>query len=103
VYLYIFFFSFLLCTPTHPLPPFAPPLFCHNPPLFNKTPSRSTLKRLVPTVGTFWTPLKLVEAFQEYDELFNLSRRRYVPPNFAEVRHILNIAQVREGWRAESI
>lgn len=31
----------------------------------------------------------------EYDEFFALSRRQYVPPNFAELRHILNIAQVR--------
>jgi IMP and pyridine-specific 5'-nucleotidase len=30
----------------------------------------------------------------EYDEFFALSRRQYVPPNFAELRHILNIAQV---------
>ena len=37
---------------------------------------------------------RLVEAFQEYDEFFALSRRQYVPPNFAEIRHILNIAQV---------
>lgn len=31
---------------------------------------------------------------QEYDEFASLSRRRYVPPNFAEIRHILNIAQL---------
>ncbi len=29
-----------------------------------------------------------------YDEFFALSRRRFVPPNFAEMRHVLNIAQV---------
>ena len=36
----------------------------------------------------------------EYDEFFALSRRQYVPPNFAELRHILNIAQARgaAGW-----
>lgn len=37
----------------------------------------------------------------EYDEFFALSRRQYVPPNFAELRHILNIAQVRvlgQAW-----
>lgn len=28
------------------------------------------------------------------DEFFALSRRRYVSPNFAEMRHVLNIAQV---------
>jgi IMP-specific 5'-nucleotidase len=44
--------------------------------------------------GSFFTPLKLVDAFLEYDEFFALSRRKYVPPNFAEMRHVLNIAQV---------
>lgn len=57
-------------------------------------PKRSKLKRMVPTVGHFFTPLNLVEAFDEYDAVFSLSRRQYVPPNFAELRHILNIAQV---------
>lgn len=58
-------------------------------------PRRSKLKRIVPTVGSFFTPLKLVEAFREYDATFHLSRRKYIPPNFAELRHILNIAQIR--------
>ncbi|BBN05566.1 IMP and pyridine-specific 5'-nucleotidase [Marchantia polymorpha subsp. ruderalis] len=57
-------------------------------------PKRSTLARLVPSVGRFYTPLPLVRALQEYDEFASLSRRRYVPPNFAEIRHVLNIAQV---------
>ena len=39
-------------------------------------------------------PRRLVDAFMEYDEFFALSRRQYVHPNFAEMRHILNIAQV---------
>ena len=51
-------------------------------------------RRMVPTTGIFFTPLRLVDAFLEYDEFFALSRRKYVPPNFAEIRHILNIAQV---------
>ncbi|GAB4818971.1 hypothetical protein N2152v2_006017 [Parachlorella kessleri] len=59
-----------------------------------KDPRQSRLRRMVPTVGSFFTPIRLVEAFQEYDEFFALSRRQYVPPNFAEIRHILNIAQV---------
>ena len=50
---------------------------------------------MVPKLGAFFTPLRLVDAFQEYDEFFSLSRRKYVPPNFAELRHILNIAQAR--------
>ena len=55
---------------------------------------RSKLQRLVPSVGNFYTPLRLVDALKEYDSFFALSRRRYVPPNFAEMRHVLNIAQV---------
>lgn len=107
-------------------------------------PRQSRLRRMVPSVGNFFTPIRcsivytssaatalcdsfqdmplnaleasclgvyflcrrgaqvashlprrLVEAFKEYDEFFALSRRQYVPPNFAEIRHILNIAQVR--------
>lgn len=57
-------------------------------------PQRSRLKRLVPQLGAFFTPLKLVAAFHEYDDVFALSRRKYIPPNFAELRHIVNIAQV---------
>lgn len=59
-----------------------------------RDPRNSRLRRMVPTVGSFFTPLKLVEAFKEFDQFFALSRRKYVPPNFAEIRHILNIAQV---------
>lgn len=62
-------------------------------------PRHSRLRRMVPNVGSFFTPLKLVEAFKEFDQFFALSRRKYVPPNFAEMRHILNIAQVRKhAW-----
>ena len=57
-------------------------------------PRHSRLKKMVPSVGSFFTPLKLVEAFREFDQFFALSRRKYVPPNFAEMRHVLNIAQV---------
>jgi IMP and pyridine-specific 5'-nucleotidase len=57
-------------------------------------PRASRLRRMVPTLGSFFTPLRLVDAFNEYDQFFALSRRLYVPPNFAELRHILNIAQV---------
>ena len=32
-------------------------------------------------------------ALAEYDEFCALTKRRYVMPNFAEVRHIINIAQ----------
>ncbi|CAG9464396.1 unnamed protein product [Pedinophyceae sp. YPF-701] len=57
-------------------------------------PRGSRLQRAVPLVGAFHTRLPLVDALEEYDEFFNLSRRKYVAPNFAEIRHILNIAQV---------
>ncbi|KAL3138405.1 hypothetical protein ABBQ32_006201 [Trebouxia sp. C0010 RCD-2024] len=60
-------------------------------------PQHSRLKRMVPSVGSFFTPLKLVDAFREFDQFFALSRRKYVPPNFAEMRHILNIAQVHSS------
>jgi IMP and pyridine-specific 5'-nucleotidase len=50
---------------------------------------------MVPTVGSFFTPLRLTQAFKEYDACFHISRRKFIPPNFAELRHILNIAQVR--------
>lgn len=57
-------------------------------------PRRSRLRRLVPQLGNFFTGLKLLDAFKEYDTVFSLSRRKYIPPNFAELRHIVNIAQV---------
>jgi len=59
-----------------------------------RDPARSQLRRLCPFVGDFHTPLCLTEALEEYDAFFQLSRRKYVPPNFAEIRHVLNIAQV---------
>ncbi|WIA32869.1 hypothetical protein OEZ86_006043 [Tetradesmus obliquus] len=63
-------------------------------------PRRSKLKRIVPTVGSFFTPLRLADAFREYDAFFHLSRRKYIPPNFAELRHILNIAQIHASAEA---
>ncbi len=45
-------------------------------------------------LGNFFTGLRLVDAFHEYDGVFALSRRKYIPPNFAELRHIVNISQV---------
>ena len=54
----------------------------------------STLRRLVPTLGDFFTRLPLCAALERYDAWSGLTRRRYVAPNFAEVRHCLNLAQV---------
>jgi len=58
-------------------------------------PRHSRLRRLLPHVGNFFTPLNLRGALRQYDAVFNISNRKYIPPNFAEVRHIVNIAQVR--------
>eukprot|EP00741_Cyanophora_paradoxa_P009624 tig00001542_g9322.t1 len=57
-------------------------------------PQTSTLRRLVPTIGRMFTPLELRRALREYDAFAMLSRRKHVLPNFAEMRHILNLAQV---------
>lgn len=59
-----------------------------------ENPRCSLLKKLVPSIGRFHSRLPLVQALQEYDQFSCLSQRKYVPPNFAEIRHILNIAQV---------
>mmetsp|Transcript_6193 Transcript_6193/g.9556 ORF Transcript_6193/g.9556 Transcript_6193/m.9556 type:complete len:460 (+) Transcript_6193:483-1862(+) len=55
---------------------------------------RSTLSRLVPSVGRMFTNLPLRRALKEYDVFASLTRRKYIKPNFAEIRHILNLAQV---------
>ncbi len=59
-----------------------------------RDPRRSALCRLVPGIGRFLLPLNLVAALEEYDDFGYLSQRKYVRPNFAEIRHVLNIAQV---------
>lgn len=58
------------------------------------TAARSKLKLLVPSVGTFFTPLLLRDAFIFQDERRNISRRRFVPPSFNDVRVTMNSAQV---------
>jgi len=59
-----------------------------------KDKKHSKLKKLVPQVGVFRTQLDLVRALREYDRHSSLMERQFVPPNFAEIRHILNIAQI---------
>ncbi|KAJ1909681.1 IMP 5'-nucleotidase [Tieghemiomyces parasiticus] len=54
----------------------------------------SRLRRLVPTVGTFFTPLPLRSAFLAANARDAIASRRYVPPSFNELRRILNSAQV---------
>ncbi len=57
-------------------------------------PATSTLKILIPSVGTFFTGLPITQAFDLYDAKYCISQRQYVPPTFNEIRHILNLAQV---------
>ena len=58
------------------------------------THQRSKLKLLVPSVGVFFTPLLLEEAFQYQDQQRRISSRRFVPPSFNDIRLILNTAQI---------
>lgn len=55
---------------------------------------RSTLQMLVPSVGTFFTPLLLEDAFKYQDGLRYISSRRFVPPSFNDIRLTLNTAQL---------
>ncbi|THW17945.1 IMP-specific 5'-nucleotidase 1 [Aureobasidium pullulans] len=54
----------------------------------------SKLKLLVPTVGFFFTPLLLKDAFEWQDQRRYISSRRFVAPSFNDIRLILNTAQV---------
>ena len=58
------------------------------------THTRSKLKLLVPSVGVFFTPLLLKEAFVYQDNRRRISSRRFVPPSFNDIRLTLNSAQV---------
>ncbi|KAI9721084.1 MAG: IMP 5'-nucleotidase [Candelaria pacifica] len=58
------------------------------------TPERSKLKLLVPSVGSFFTPLLLEEAFIYQDRKRSISSRRFVAPSFNDVRLTLNTAQI---------
>ncbi|EFE38988.1 hypothetical protein TRV_06351 [Trichophyton verrucosum HKI 0517] len=55
---------------------------------------KSTLKLLVPSVGTFFTPLLLEDAFIYQDNKRFISHRRFVPPSFNDIRLTLNTAQL---------
>ena len=58
------------------------------------THTRSKLKLLIPSVGVFFTPLLLEEAFEYQDLQRKISSRRFVPPSFNDIRLILNSAQI---------
>jgi IMP-specific 5'-nucleotidase len=55
---------------------------------------QSKLKLLVPSIGTFFTRLPLVDAFRYQDRKRSISSRRFVPPSFNDIRLILNTAQL---------
>ncbi|EMC92671.1 hypothetical protein BAUCODRAFT_151081 [Baudoinia panamericana UAMH 10762] len=59
-----------------------------------KTGGISKLKLLVPSVGVFFTPLPLQDAFIHQDQKRFISSRRFVAPSFNDIRLILNTAQV---------
>ncbi|KAK9474754.1 IMP-specific 5-nucleotidase [Dipodascopsis tothii] len=56
-------------------------------------PGMAKLRHLVPSVGTFFTPLPLAEAFAIVDGQRAISARRLVSPSFNDVRLLLNTAQ----------
>ncbi|KAI8852363.1 IMP-specific 5-nucleotidase [Chytridium lagenaria] len=57
-------------------------------------PELSRLAQLVPSIGRFFTPLPLRESFLILNKKRAISARRFVPPSFNDIRHILNSAQV---------
>ncbi|KAL1496099.1 hypothetical protein AB1Y20_014724 [Prymnesium parvum] len=57
-------------------------------------PLLSRLSQAVPSVSSFLTPLPLRAAWMAYDAKYRVSRRRFVPPGFDDIRHVLNLAQV---------
>ncbi len=57
-------------------------------------PKQSRLKKLVPTVGIFHTPLPLRQAYEAYNAKYKLDKRRHLAISFNEIRHILNLAQI---------
>ncbi|KAI5298988.1 IMP 5'-nucleotidase, partial [Ascosphaera atra] len=67
------------------------------------TPGLSKLKLLVPSIGPFFTSLPLAEAFQHQDKLRQISKRRFVPPSFNDIRMILNTAQLMGLARDEGV
>mmetsp|Transcript_36965 Transcript_36965/g.80525 ORF Transcript_36965/g.80525 Transcript_36965/m.80525 type:complete len:426 (-) Transcript_36965:134-1411(-) len=61
---------------------------------FQRNPKENRLKKIVPKMCKLHTDLLVIEAFYWYDEIFRLSTRRHVRPSFADLRHILNFAQM---------
>lgn len=65
--------------------------------------SISKLKLLVPSVGTFFTPLPLRDAFKYQDQQRYISSRRFVAPSFNDIRLILNTAQTMALVRRDKL
>ena len=57
----------------------------------------------MPSVGVFFTPLLLEEAFLYQDNRRKISSRRFVPPSFNDIRLTLNTAQVLSLVRQGSL
>ena len=58
---------------------------------------------LVPSIGSFFTPLHLEAAFIYQDERRAISSRRFVAPSFNDIRLILNAAQIMALVRPRSV
>ncbi|KXT11634.1 hypothetical protein AC579_52 [Pseudocercospora musae] len=65
--------------------------------------SKSKLKLLVPSIGTFFTPLPLQAAFLLQDQKRRISSRRFVAPSFNDVRQVLNTAQAMALVKASKL
>lgn len=63
----------------------------------------SRLNQLVPQIGTFFTPLPLVEAFDIQERRRAICNRRMVSPSFNDIRHILNSAQILAMIKAKDL
>ncbi|KAJ3321413.1 IMP 5'-nucleotidase [Boothiomyces sp. JEL0866] len=59
-------------------------------------PDSARLSRLVPSLGRFFTKLPLRQAFEHINEDRSIATRRFVPPSFNDIRHLLNHAQILE-------
>ena len=56
--------------------------------------ARSSLRKHCPSIGHIFLRLDLLTALDEYDAGSHITKRRFVPPTFREVREILNLACV---------
>lgn len=65
----------------------------------HQTPQISKLSRIVPSIGTFFTKLALVEAFEIIERSRSIVDRKFVPISFNDIRYLLNEAQVIEVSR----